>query len=51
MTKVHGHKVSCIPHPTYNQSRGVIYAPELLTIDTEEIQSELKEQNVVTVVE
>ena len=50
VTKVHGHKVSCIPHPTYNQSRGVIYAPELLTIDTEEIQSELKEQNVVKVV-
>ena len=50
VTKLQGHKVSCIPHPTYNQSRGVIYAPELLTIDTEEIQSELKEQNVVTVV-
>ena len=50
VTKLHGHKVSCIPHPTYNQSKGVIYAPELLTIDTEEIQSELKEQNVVTVV-
>ena len=50
VTKVHGHKVSCIPRPTYNQSRGVLYAPELLTIDTEEIQSELKEQNVVTVV-
>ena len=51
VTKLHGHKVSCIPHPTYNQSKGVIYAPKLLTIDTEEIQSELKEQNVVTVVQ
>ena len=50
VTKVHGHKVNCIPHPTYNQSRDVIYAPELLTIDTEEIQSELEEQNVVKVV-
>ena len=50
VTKLRGHKVSCIPHPTYNQSKGVIYAPGLLTIDTEEIQSELTEQNVVTVV-
>ena len=50
MTKLVGHNVKCIPHPTFNQCRGVIYAPELLSIDASEIQSELEDQNVVKVV-
>ena len=50
MTKLVGHNVKCIPHPTFNQCRGVIYAPELLSIDADEIQSELEEQNVIKVV-
>ena len=50
MTQLVGRKVSVIPHPIFNQCRGVIYAPELLSIDPEEIQSELEEQNVTRVV-
>ena len=29
MTKLAGLKVQCYPHPTFNQCRGVVYAPEL----------------------
>ena len=50
MTKLTGIKVQCYPHPTFNQCRGVIYAPELLELDCEEIQSELADQGVVRVV-
>ena len=50
LTTLVGRKIRCIPHPIYNQCRGVVYAPELLTIDTEEIESELKDQNVIRVV-
>ena len=49
MTELVGRKVSCIPHPTFNQCRGVVYAPELLSIDAGEIQSELHDQNVIRV--
>ena len=50
MKSLVGRKVTCFPHPIHNQCRGVIYAPELLSLDTEEIQQELNEQNVVKVV-
>ena len=50
ITKLTGLKVRCYPHPTFNQCRGVIYAPELLDLDCEEIQTELADQNVVRVV-
>ena len=50
ITKLVGHDVKCTPHPTFNQCRGVIYAPELLSIDTDEIKSELEDQSVVGVV-
>ena len=50
MTKLVGNNVKCIPHPIFNQCRGVIYAPELLSIDADEIQAELVDQNVVKVV-
>ena len=50
MTKLVGNNVKCIPHPIFNQCRGVIYAPELLSIDADEIQAELEDQNVVKVV-
>ena len=50
MTQLVGRKVSVIPHPIFNQCRGVIYAPELLSIDAEEIQTELEDQNVTRVV-
>ena len=39
MSKLVGLNVKCIPHPTFNQCRGVIYAPELLSIDADEIQT------------
>ena len=45
-----GRRVTCFPHPFHNQCRGVIYAPELISLDTNEIQQELEEQNVVKVV-
>ncbi|XP_068217683.1 uncharacterized protein [Palaemon carinicauda] len=45
-----GHCVKCISHPTFNQSRGVIYASELLDIEEKEIEDELKSQGVVKVV-
>ena len=50
MTRFLGHNVRVFPHPIYNQCRGVIYAPELLSIECEEIQSELEEQGVTKVV-
>ena len=50
MSSLVGRRVTCFPHPLHNQCRGVIYAPELLSLDTEEIQLELEEQNVVKVV-
>ena len=50
LTELVGRKVICSPHPVYNQTRGVVYAPELLSLDTDEIQSELQDQNVIKVV-
>ena len=50
MSSIAGRRVTCFPHPFHNQCRGVIYAPELLLLDTEEIQQELEEQNVAKVV-
>ena len=50
INKLAGLKVRCYPHPTFNQCRGVVYAPELLDLDCEEIQSELADQNVVKVI-
>lgn len=50
MTKLVGNDVKCLPHPIFNQCRGVIYAPELLSIDADEIQTELEDQNVIKVV-
>ena len=49
MNRFLGHNVKVFPHPTYNQCRGVIYAPQLLSIDPEEIQSELEDQGVTKV--
>ena len=50
MTKLVGNNVKCIPHPIFNQCRGVICAPELLSIAADDIQAELEDQNVVKVV-
>ena len=50
ISKLVGNNVKCFPHPVFNQCRGVIYAPELLAIEEEEIQSELEDQGVVKVV-
>ncbi|XP_064103324.1 uncharacterized protein LOC135213274 [Macrobrachium nipponense] len=50
MNTLVGRKVTCFPNPIHNQSRGVIYAPELLLSETKEIQQELDEQNVAKVV-
>ena len=50
MNSLVGRKVRCFPHPFHNQCRGVIYAPELIQLDTEEIQQELEDQNVMKVV-
>ncbi|XP_064077897.1 uncharacterized protein LOC135195554 [Macrobrachium nipponense] len=50
MNTLVGQKVTCFPHPIHNQSQGVIYAPELLLLDNEEIQQELEGQNVAKVV-
>ena len=45
-----GHQVKCISHPVFNQSRGVVYAPELLHIEEKEIEEELKNQGIIKVV-
>ena len=42
MLTLDGHNVNCFSHPTFNQCRGVIYAPEILQIDEKEIEEELK---------
>ena len=41
--------ISCTPHATLNQSRGVVYAKELLRFSVEELQLELADQGVVRV--
>ena len=46
MARIAGIKVHCSPHSTFNQCTGFIYDPELLTLDNDEVQSELADQNV-----
>ncbi|XP_068225630.1 uncharacterized protein [Palaemon carinicauda] len=44
-----GHNVKCFSHPIFNQSRGVIYVPELLELEEKEIENELRDQVVKVV--
>ena len=49
LNKFLGLNARVFPHPIYNQCRGVVYAPQLLSIDPDEIQSELEDQGVIKV--
>ena len=49
LNNVTGKKIKCIPHISLNQSRGVIYAPELLKYSEEKLKKELESQKVTEV--
>ncbi|CAH1110610.1 unnamed protein product [Psylliodes chrysocephalus] len=49
MTKLCDIEVEVIPHKTLNNSKGIIYCPDLLNCTVEEIQEELANQGVISV--
>ena len=49
LKEIDGKKVECVPHNSYNQSRGVIYAKKLMGYEEIKLQEEFKEQGVINV--
>ena len=49
MTTLDGIAIKCFSHPIFNQCRGVVYAPELIHIEEEVIEKELKSQGIIKV--
>ena len=49
MKRLNGTEAKCVPHPSMNQSRGVVYSRELINYSEDKLLNELQSQKVVAV--